>query len=110
MAKWKKPPGRNSNLLTPMTQPLGPHHNPSRSASLQAFQTRPRGAAKRRVMVSTLSISFSPLGAGLDFMQIGVQPVETVFPKMFVDLDPARRVLQRRRLQLAGPRLRRPAS
>src|SRR5829696_439087 len=81
--------------------PFGPHHSFKRCGSVKAFHTKSRGASKTRLMTNSCRLfpsatSFLP---GLNFLQISVEPIEALFPKPAVVLDPVRRVFQRARLQ-----------
>src|SRR5690348_2692749 len=97
-----------------MEQPLGPHQVSSSSLSLQAFQTRGRGASKTRRITKAPSALRSPAGIGLPLagcalscLQMSIESVEARVPEVAVGLKPVRQVLERSRLQSPGSRLRR---
>src|SRR6266850_7160196 len=91
------------------------------SLSVSAFHTRDTGASKVRSttsgssFVTTLSfaaislllaLNFLRLVLALQFLEVGVQPVEALLPVAPVVLDPFGHVLERSRLEPAGPPLR----
>src|SRR5690348_4855563 len=107
-----------------MEKPRGPHHCARWSGDVQSLKTRSRGASKRRVTESSRSavllvvvvvpsrIVGSPserwwgdvagllvrvrlLVLGLDFLQVRVEAVKTLFPEPAVVVDPVGDVLQR---------------
>src|SRR5882762_2358366 len=91
------------------------------SLSVSDFQTRATGASKVRSttsgssFVTTLSfaaislllaLNFLHLVLALQLLEVAAQPVEALFPVAPVVLDPVGDVLERIRLEPAGPPLR----
>src|SRR5271169_5158519 len=119
---WKRyaPPGRKSALRTVLGKPRGPSQRTIRSGSVQAFQTKSRGAFKMRVMTSTRpsGCTAALLFAGmflllLDFQfahlqlaQILLQTIEALLPETAIVLQTVGGVLERTCLEPAGPPLR----
>src|ERR1017187_1859288 len=106
MMNRQTPPGRTSISLVVVVKPFGPHHLMMCFGSVHAFQTGSRGASNTRVMTISRSevasatlplfaaIAFSFLFLGLDFAQIGVQPIEAFFPELAVALHPIGNILE----------------
>src|SRR5450755_1469119 len=127
------PPTRTSNSHTGLVKPFGPHHCATCLGSVQALNTSSLGASKTRVIIrshSECSVG-APLSGELScaltlalcadmflllrlvfrilffqLQQVVVQTVEAVFPEAPVVVHPSGYVLQRVRLQAAGPPLR----
>src|SRR6266850_1246158 len=91
------------------------------SLSVRAFQTRATGASKVRsttsgssfvttlsfaAIILLLALNFVHLVLVLQFLEVAVQPVEALLPVAPVILDPVGDVLERIRLEPAGPPLR----
>src|SRR5713101_3497922 len=114
MQKRKAPPWRTSILHEGIVKPCGPHQRTTRSGSVQALKTRRRGASRTRVMTSSRSVdsmaalllSAMSLLPPFQLAQIAFQAVEALFPETAIVLQPVRGVLQRTRLEPAGPPLR----
>src|SRR5690242_15476788 len=95
-----------------LVKPRGPHQRARCSGSVQALNTRLRGASKRRVRTSTRSADSAALLLAamsllllLQFAQIIVQPIETLLPETPILLQPVGGVLKRTGLEPAGPPL-----
>src|SRR5487761_923808 len=114
------PPTRTSNSQTGLVNPFGPHHCAVCFASVHALNTSSRGASNSRVITRSHSEDPRALIPALyadmlllllfifrilfvHFPQIVVEPVETLLPKPPVVFHPTGHVLQRARLQAAGP-------
>src|SRR5215211_6031985 len=85
-----------------------PNQSANRSGSVHSFQTRSRGTPKTRVIV----IPASPATSGFRSVILGrleacFEAVEAAFPERTILLEPSDGVLQRRRSQPRGPKLRR---
>src|SRR5580700_1705806 len=116
------PPTRTSSSQTGFVNPFGPHHCAVCRTSVQALNTRLRGASKTRVMIRShsddpvvlifaalvfafcadmllLLLTFQVLS--LQFAQIHVEPVEALFPEAPVVFYPSGHILQRGGLQPA---------
>src|SRR6266513_1468589 len=113
------PPGRASTSQTGAVKPCGPHHCATRFGSVHAANTRVRGALNVRVSTSSRSVlpgSGCPAAslAGMSLLlslylaQIVVQTVEGRCPEPPVLPHPIGDVLERARLEPAGPPLRPP--
>src|SRR5262249_26073396 len=96
-----------------LVKPRGPHQCTRCSGSVQASNTRLRGASKTRVRTSTRSAAAAVLLPAarfrlllLQFTQILVQAVETLLPETPVLLQPVGGVLERTGFEPAGPQLR----
>src|SRR6185437_4070401 len=62
MTKRQIPPGRRSKLMVVVVKPFGPHHCARCSGSVQAANTRSRGASNsRKPMIERGSLSRSRL-------------------------------------------------
>src|ERR1051325_6019921 len=102
-------------------KPLGPHHLAIRSGSVNACHTSSRGASSSRwwtisrSAVGEAGLSFS-LIACMTFLlvmlllfqlaQIGVQPVQPLFPDVAIFFHPVGNALERPRFNAAGTPLR----
>src|ERR1700693_1848206 len=117
MTKRYAPPGRKSSSQPGSVKPFGPHQRARCLGSLQVSKTRRRGAAKTRVtiilppagaalLVTALLFATISLLLALQFLEVAVQLVEALFPVAPVVLDPVGDVLERIRLEPAGPPLR----
>src|SRR4051794_15330499 len=120
MTKRQMPPGRNSNRLVVVVKPFGPHHCARWFGSVQVENTSARGASNTWVAMidfgsvvrSSLLFSATLLLLALlrllalQLVQIGIEPVEPLFPKLAVPLEPFVDALEADRLDLAGPPLR----
>src|SRR5262245_21976292 len=110
------PPGRSSPSEWGTVNPLGAHHLSRCSLRIHAWNTRLRGASKTRVTSSALSpIWVAALGFAfaaillllrLQFAQVIVQAIETLLPESAVTFQPVVHLLERTRLDAAGPPLR----
>src|SRR5262249_13091932 len=96
-----------------LVKPRGPHQCTMCSGSVQASNTRLRGASKTRVRTSTRSAAAAALLPAamfllllLQFAQILVQTVETLLPEPPILLQPVAGVLERPGVEAAGPQLR----
>src|SRR5580700_11915206 len=110
------PPTRTSSSQTGFVNPFGPHHCAVCRTSVQALNTRLRGASKTRVMIKShsddpvvsivalvfafcadmrlLLLSISGIFL-LEFPQIHIQPVEALLPEAPVVFHPTSNILQR---------------
>src|SRR5579862_1535082 len=111
-----------SKLDVVVVNPFGPHHCAKCFGSVKAEKTSSRGASNSRMpTIDRGSLSRSSLfGAvivaiffvirfgvfGLQLLQIIVEPVETLVVKAAIVLQPIVDVLERARLDAAGPPLR----
>src|SRR6202790_1004115 len=110
----KAPPGRRSNLHDGRVKPRGPYQWTRCSGSVQALKTRLRGASKMRSISSTRSAdSVAALLLASIFLllllqlaQVIVQAIEALLPETAIVLQPISGVLERTRLEPAGPPLR----
>src|ERR1041384_377725 len=90
------PPGRKSILHDTILKPFGPHQCIRCSHSVNAFQTRSRGASKTREITNSFTaaaVSFlaaTLLLLRLQRTQIVVEPVETLFPEAAILFEPVR--------------------
>src|SRR5207248_676935 len=101
--------GRRSMVQPTQVNPAGPHQCIRRSDSVNALNTSSRGASKMRLITrpssaALLSVIRLPLVAHL--VQVAVQAVEALAPAAAIGPHPVCDVLERRRLQPAGPPLR----
>src|SRR5918999_1965935 len=107
------PPSLTSiNTVETGTSASGPpNQSANRSGSVHSFHTRSRGTSKTRVMMSPVSDATSGLGrsAILALSQALLEPVEAVFPERTILLEPLDGVLEGRRAQPRGAKLRRAA-
>src|SRR6516165_11597849 len=110
----QEPPGRTSIRLEIVAKPRGTHQRARCSGSVHILETSRRGASKIRVMTSSRSaeraaasalIAILPLPA-LQFAEILVEAIKAVVPETAVVLEPLGGVLERPRLEPAGPPLR----
>src|SRR6185312_8251157 len=112
MTKRHTPPARNSKLDVVVVKPFGPHHCARCSGLVNAENTSARDASKMRMPLMTFgSLSRSrlflsaifPLLArrlfvlALQFAQVNVEAVETLFPEPAVALEPLVDALERLR-------------
>src|SRR5271170_3690985 len=111
------PPGRTSMSQRSVTKPCGPHQRAARSGSVQALNTSRRGASKMRVITSSRSVDPGASAAmlvlasicvllRLQFVEILIQPIEALFPMPAVMFEPLGGILERTRIEPAGPPLR----
>src|SRR5712692_9744976 len=108
------PPGRASSSQTGFVNPCGPHHCATCFGSVHTLNTSSRDASKTRVMTSIRSdgsvaglfLSAMFLLLVLKFVQVIVQTIEALVPERAIVLHPVGDVLERARLQPAGPPLR----
>src|SRR5438128_3403304 len=113
MQRRHVPPGRTSISQEIVMKPSGPHQPAACSASVHALNTRRRGASKIRVMTSSrcadatsaLALAVIVLLARLQLAEIIVQAIEALLPEVAVVLQPVGGVLERPRLEPAGPPL-----
>src|SRR5580692_8324500 len=132
MTKRHTPPGRKSKALVVVVKPFGPHHCARCFTSVNAENTKSRGASNTRIaMIESGSPSRSTLtavsivaillvldgtvfgilfGLGLKLPQIVVEAIEALLEKAAVVAKPVVDVLERLRLDPAGPPLRRAAA
>jgi hypothetical protein len=93
--------GASSSLRTCVVKPFGPHQWVRRSSSVNAFQTRSRGASKTRVMTSSRSadspVLLLPAAIFLSLLlrfvllqmtQIILEAIETLVPKPAIVVEP----------------------
>src|SRR2546426_2328310 len=113
MQKRKAPPGRTSIAQDGVVNPCGPHQRTRRSGSVQALKTRERGASNTRVMTSSRSagvVALLPAAMSppfrLQLAQIALQAIEALLPETAIVLQPVGGLLERSRLEPAGPPLR----
>src|SRR5881628_1746433 len=127
LQRWEylKPPCSTSNWNSKPTTAANSRRSKDHclmsSLSVRAFQTRATGASKVRSttsgssLVTTLSfaaiwlllaLNFLRLVLALQFLEVAVQLVEALLPVAPVILDPVGDVLERIRLEPAGPPLR----
>src|SRR5262249_716148 len=114
MTKRHTPPGRKSNALVVVENPIGPHQRARCSGALHAVHTSSREAANTRVVMSDRWSGFgaqlvlSPilLFLGLKVAQILLEPVKTLHPQSAVALKPVVHLLESCRFRATGPPLR----
>src|SRR4051812_39785075 len=103
MRKRYAPPGRKSILHEGSVKSRGPHQRASISGCVQALNTSRRGASNTRTMTSSRSAvavaalilaAMFPL-PDLQLFEVIVQPVQALFPKFPVSLQPLRGVPER---------------
>src|SRR6185436_7260810 len=87
--KRQAPPGRRSNSWKVLVKPAGPHHRARRSGSLNASNTRSRGASMTRVVTISRSEAASA-GTASGFVE---QPDEVVLTGAEEIVDDERRRL-----------------
>src|ERR1700686_10325 len=110
----QEPPGRRSNLHDGRVKPRGPYQWSRCSGSVQALKTRLRGASKVRSISSTRSadsvaallLASIFLLLFLQLAQVIVQAIQPLPQKRRIVLQPISGVLERTRLEPAGPPLR----
>src|SRR5689334_23028181 len=103
MANRNLPPTRKSISHIVSGQPTGPNHFITCSGLLIARKTMRAGASKVRVMTTVRSAGLSLATAladirfllGLQFLHVGIEPVEALLPETAVVADPFRGVLER---------------
>src|SRR5512133_2006599 len=107
------PPGRASNSVTEMPTIFGPHHFCSCSGCVNTSKTRSRGASKTRSMTSslvgtstTLSLAAMSFLLLLQFLQVLVQPIESLLPDHAIAPDPLVDFLERARRERCRSPLR----
>lgn len=108
MKVWKAPPTRRLKVRTSVAQGFGHHHSFSSAGSVQARQSRARGARTRREM--TRSRGSAPALSGsataqfllVKFLGKGRQAVSACFPSAALFGHPPRCRRERLRPQLAG--------
>src|SRR5579862_3179825 len=133
MTKRQTPPGRISKLCVVVVKPYGPHHCAKCLGSVHSEKTRSRGAANSRTpmidrgsrsrsmllpaaMPTLLLAVFDFRGLrvrrlgfcllGLQRPQIEVEPIEALVVEAAIVVEPVVNILERARLDPAGPRLR----
>src|SRR5882724_341084 len=124
MQKRTAPPGLRSIVQKGVVKPCGPHQRTSRSGSVHALKTSARGASNTRVMTSSrcavspaalllvtvscavMSLAVMSPPVRLLLAQIVLQAIQVLLPETAIVLEPIGGVLERTRLQLAGPPLR----
>src|SRR5688572_13638395 len=111
MTNRHTPPSRISKALVVVVKPSGPHQCARCLGSLQARHTRSRGASNSRIVTiasgarsrsTTLFLAATfllRLFLGLQLAQIVLEPVQPVFPKPAIALQPVVDALQRLGLQ-----------
>src|SRR5215471_17971528 len=110
------PPGRTSIWHAMVVKPCGPHQRAAIAWSVQARNTRSRGASNSRVITSSRSLGVmtgSALAAAgmrlsfpLDLTQVVVETIEAGVPELAVVRQPVDRGLERAGLEPARPPLR----
>src|SRR5688572_10687811 len=118
------PPGRTSMVTFRVFHSRGPHHCAMRSGSVYAAKTNSRGALNMHsttsfpVSVSVVTVWVSGIEVllflgccvryllRLNLLQIGVQPIESLFPEFAILLHPVGDRLERFWLQAARTPLR----
>src|SRR5580693_3891293 len=128
MTKRQTPPGRRSKLMVVWVKPFGPHQCAKCFGSVQAANTRSRGASNSRTpMIDRGSLSrsrllfaamftllltqlgFRSFGFrifGLQRLQINIEAVEALVEEAPIAIEPVVDVLERPRLDPAGSPLR----
>src|SRR3989442_1451601 len=127
LQRWEylKPPCSTSNWNSKPTTGANSRRSKDHclisSLSVSAFQTRATGASRGRSTTSgssfvatllfaaislLLALNFLRLVLALQFLEVAVQLVEALLPVAPVVLDPVGDVLERSRLEPAGPPLR----
>src|SRR5258708_15962091 len=100
-----------------LVKPFGPHQRTRCSGSVQALKTKSRGASKTRVMTSSRFSASVAIAAALflvsiflllrlQFAQVLVEAIQTLFPEAPIVFDPFGRILQRSCSELTRPPLR----
>src|SRR5262245_61837876 len=110
MTKRHTPPTRMSKVLVVVVKPFGPHHCAKCLGSVQAWNTRSRGASKTRVATiavgsrsrSMLFLADTLLLLGLQGTKILIEPIEALFPQAAIAFQPVVNALQRIRFDAAG--------
>src|SRR6185437_11078357 len=123
MTKRHTPPGRKSKVRVVVVNPFGPHHCARCFGSLHTENTRARGALSTRLpMIERGSFSrsmllftatrllpfvlFVLLTLRLNCPKIVVEPIETLFPKAAVFLEPVIGFPERLHVDATWPHLR----
>src|SRR5262245_47358845 len=112
MVRRQMPPGRTSISWMVVAKPCGPHHCARCCGSVQAANTSWRGASKMRVKMSSRSAVEAGLTPvffagmlfllGLQFLKVGVQTIEALFPELAVMFEPVGGAFKRRGVQTTG--------
>src|SRR5438034_2015438 len=111
-----KPPGRRSISQTGAVKSFGGNHWAICFGSVHALYTSSRGALNTRVVVKVRSAGAAtelllsltailPLVLSLQLLQIALQAIEALLPETPVALHPVVDVLERTRVEPAGPPL-----
>src|SRR5262249_46356505 len=119
MTKRQMPPGRNSKRDVVVVKPLGPHHCARCFGSVHAENTSWRGwsysriptmargsPCRSRLFAAAMFLVLTLTRLGLQLLQIIAEAVETLLVEAAVVLEPVVDVLERPRLDAAGPELR----
>src|SRR3954454_15116531 len=111
MRSSRAPPTRTSMAATEMLAPAGPYHAAKCSGSAHNFQITPGGASNVRSITRSCA-PLSPvmvnarLSLLLEWLEVGVHPVEPRLPDRPVLLGPRGNLLERCRVQATRPVLR----
>src|SRR5262245_18776974 len=106
MMNRQTPPTRTSISWMVVLKPFGPHHCCTCSGSVQAFQTRARGALIARCVTISRSLSDILISLlGLDGAHVRLEPVEARLPLRPQAPQPARHLVEPGRFQPAGAEL-----